>query len=131
MDTPPPSGQKWLCQRCGNCCRWPGLVRVTAAEVDQISEFLNIDTEEFIENYTEVTPDRRGLTIISKEDDSCFFLEEPATCLINEVKPSQCSGFPNTWNFPGWEKSCEAVLVDEDSFEDLAKLRDDNYSPQT
>ena len=130
MDTPPPKGQKWLCQRCGNCCRWPGLVRVTEEEADKIAEFLKIEPEEFIEKYTEITPDRRGLTIISKEDESCLFLQEPATCQINDVKPSQCSGFPNTWNFPGWENSCEAVLVDENQFKELESERDKNYFPQ-
>ena len=126
MDTPPPDGKKWLCQRCGNCCRWPGLVRVTSEEVNSIAGYLDIPVETFIRDYTEITPDRRGLTLISKPDESCFFLKEPATCKINGVKPSQCSGFPNTWNFPGWQDKCEAVLVDKNRFEILEKLRDSN-----
>lgn len=32
-------------------------------------------------------------------------------CRIQEVKPVQCRGFPNTWNFPGWEKECQAIEV--------------------
>ena len=28
---------------------------------------------------------------------------------LQPVKPLQCRGFPNTWNFPGWRKVCEAV----------------------
>ncbi len=32
-------------------------------------------------------------------------------CLIHEVKPDQCKGFPNVWNFPGWEEECQAVAV--------------------
>jgi hypothetical protein len=27
------------------------------------------------------------------------------------VKPEQCSGFPNKWNFPGWRQVCEAIPV--------------------
>ncbi|MCM8535115.1 MAG: YkgJ family cysteine cluster protein [Lentisphaeraceae bacterium] len=124
MDEKPPEGKKWLCQRCGNCCRWPGLVRVTDSEVDAIADYLGMDTAKFIEEYTDVTPDRRGLTIISKEDESCFFLEEPNICKINDVKPIQCSGFPNTWNFPKWEESCEAILVKEENFEVEVNRRD-------
>lgn len=124
MDEKPPEGKKWLCQRCGNCCRWPGLVRVGEQEVDAIADYLNMTSKEFIEKYTDVTPDRRGLTIISKEDESCFFLEEPNICLINDVKPIQCGGFPNTWNFPGWEKSCEAILIPEINFDKEVKKRD-------
>ena len=127
MDTPPPDGKKWLCQRCGNCCRWPGLVRISEDEADNIASFLKITTSEFIEKYTELTPDRRSLGIISKPDNSCFFLKEPAICEINAVKPSQCSGFPNTWNFPGWEDKCEAVLTDREDFDDEVKKRDDNF----
>ena len=124
MDEKPPEGKKWLCQRCGNCCRWPGLVRVGEQEVDAIADYLNMTSEQFIEKYTEVTPDRRGLTIISKPDESCLFLEEPNICQINDVKPIQCGGFPNTWNFPGWEKSCEAVLVPKENFVSEVKKRD-------
>ncbi len=125
MDTPPPLGKKWLCQRCGNCCRWPGVVRVNSQETDEIAAFLGISVEKFIEDFTEITPDRRGLTLISKNDGSCFFLTEPNICQINEVKPTQCSGFPNTWNFPGWEKSCEAILIDEKDFDQAVQKRDE------
>jgi len=27
------------------------------------------------------------------------------------VKPSQCAGFPNKWNFPGWQQVCEAKAI--------------------
>ena len=104
---------KWLCQRCGNCCRWPGIVRVTESEIETIAAYLKIDTDEFIQKFTELTPDRRGLTLISKEDQSCIFLEGTNVCQIQEVKPIQCAGFPNTWNFPGWQKSCEAIWDEE------------------
>ena len=32
-------------------------------------------------------------------------------CRIHPVKPAQCAGFPNKWNFPGWRQVCEAVPV--------------------
>jgi Fe-S-cluster containining protein len=103
-------------------------VRVTESEADKIADHLDIPVAEFIEQYTDITPDRRGLTIISKEDDSCFFMaENPARCLINDVKPTQCSGFPNTWNFPNWQETCEATLVEERDFESAAKLRDSHF----
>jgi uncharacterized protein len=124
MDEAPPKGNKWLCQRCGNCCRWPGLVRVGDTEVDNIAQHLNMTSADFIEKFTQVTPDRRGLTIISKEDQSCLFLEEPNICQINDVKPIQCGGFPNTWNFPGWQEKCEARLIPQESFDDEVKKRD-------
>ena len=33
-------------------------------------------------------------------------------CRVNDVKPDQCSGFPNTWNFPGWQDVCEAIPIE-------------------
>jgi hypothetical protein len=27
------------------------------------------------------------------------------------VKPEQCAGFPNKWNFTGWRQVCEAIPV--------------------
>jgi uncharacterized protein len=99
----------YLCQRCGNCCRWPGVVRVSEPEIEKIATFLAMKPLDFIDKYCEVTYDRRGLTLIMKESDgSCIFLEGKNVCQIQPVKPIQCSGFPNTWNFPGWQESCEA-----------------------
>jgi hypothetical protein len=45
LDTP---GTQYLCQRCGNCCRWPGDVRITDEETKNIAEYLELSEEEFI-----------------------------------------------------------------------------------
>ena len=121
-----PIGKKWLCQRCGNCCRWPGFVHVTGREIDRLAEYMKIDPEDFLEKYVEVTPDGDRLTLIMKKDDSCIFLQENNVCQVNEVKPDQCSGFPNTWFFDGWQEKCEAELVDEKDFDKLVDVRDEN-----
>jgi Fe-S-cluster containining protein len=99
----------YACQRCGNCCRWPGLVRIHEDEVDRIATFLGLPPQEFIERYTDITPDRTGLTLISKPNHECIFLESNNVCQIQGAKPRQCAGFPNTWNFPGWREVCEAI----------------------
>ena len=93
------------CTQCGTCCKWPGHVKVSEEEIEKICDYLKMDFSHFVENYTELTRDRRSLTIIDQEDGSCFFLKDNK-CEINEVKPNQCSAFPFTWNFPGWEKKC-------------------------
>jgi uncharacterized protein len=103
------STPRYLCQRCGNCCRWPGDVRITDAEATQIAHFLNLSEHQFIERYTRLNANRTGLSIIDKANGECVFLEGLNTCLIQPVKPSQCSGFPNEWNFPGWRDQCEAI----------------------
>ena len=101
----------YQCQRCGNCCRWPGSVRVSMAEVEAIAAHLGMETERFVAERTDLMPDRSSLTLRSRPDGSCLFLEGKNHCTIQAVKPLQCGGFPNTWNFPGWREVCEAVEV--------------------
>ncbi len=96
------------CQRCGNCCRWKGCVKLTDAEIDRIAAYLKLSTIAFLEEYTRLMPDRQGLSLTEKPDGSCIFLMEstPAGCRINPVKPRQCATFPKEWNFPGWQDEC-------------------------
>lgn len=115
------SSPQYLCQRCGNCCRWPGDVRITEAEFDPIARFLGLSVESFIERYTRLNANRTGLSIIDKANGECVFLHGKNICLIQPVKPIQCGGFPNDWNFPGWRDLCEAIEVDPS---DLAKPAD-------
>ena len=102
---------RYLCQRCGNCCRWPGFVRVDEGEIAAIANFLHLTPAEFIEQHTELRPSRSGLMLKSKPDGSCIFLEGANTCTIQPVKPQQCRDFPNKWRFEGWREKCEALEV--------------------
>ena len=56
-----------------------------------------------------VRPLRRLLPVAG----SCVFLDGPNECRIQPVKPGQCVGFPNTWNFPGFEKKCRSHVNQE------------------
>ncbi len=95
------------CKRCGTCCKWSGYVRLKENEITNIANFLGLSELEFIEKYTKLTSDRRGLSLIEKEDGSCIFFNDPPGCQINPVKPLQCRNFPLIWNFEGWEKFCK------------------------
>jgi Fe-S-cluster containining protein len=100
----------YVCQRCNACCKWPGDVRIEDRDVAAISSFLGITQEEFLAKYTRLRTNRQGLSIIEKENHECVMLENGG-CRIHPVKPAQCAGFPNKWNFPGWHGVCEAVPV--------------------
>ncbi len=100
---------RYRCQRCGNCCRWQGYVRLTAADVDQIADFLALSVDEFIERHTFLTSDRRGLSLTENEQGYCVFLSRSGDCMIQPVKPEQCTLFPNFWNFPGFRDQCAAI----------------------
>lgn len=103
-------GVFYQCQRCTACCRWPGDVRLEDAEIPVIAGFLGMSEQDFIQTYTRLRTNRMGLSLLEKENHECIMLDGDA-CRIHPVKPGQCAGFPNKWNFPGWREICKAVPV--------------------
>lgn len=108
------------CQRCTACCRWPGQVRLTEAEITRLATFKGLSEYDFIQQFTRLTVDRRGLALQDKPNGECIFLDG-ADCLVQSVKPQQCRDFPNLWNFPGFEKVCHAIprMVSTEEYERL------------
>jgi len=107
------------CQRCTACCRWPGQVRLTDEEITRLAEFNKLGEFDFIQRFTRLAGDRRGLALMDKPNGECIFLDGN-DCAVQPVKPGQCSAFPNLWNFPGFEKICKALpkIVSETDFKE-------------
>jgi hypothetical protein len=101
----------YVCQRCANCCKWPGDVCLEEDDILRIAAFLQMDVLQFTAEYTRLRENRVGLSLIDQANNECIMLEDGKSCRIQPVKPKQCAGFPNTWNFPGWRDECEAVPV--------------------
>lgn len=101
---------QYICERCGSCCRIPGVVRVSEAECNALAAFLGLSIDDFMELYTRLLPDRSGLSLVSKTNHECVFLED-SLCHVQVVKPAQCSGFPHRWNYPGWQTVCPSKMV--------------------
>jgi thymidylate kinase len=57
----------YLCQRCGNCCRWPGDVRVNNEEVALIADFIDVPLDQLLERLK-----KRELDRFEREDRSFF-----------------------------------------------------------
>jgi len=108
------------CQRCTACCRWPGQVRLTGAEISRLAAFKDLSEFDFIQRYTRLRQDRRCLVLEDKPNGECIFLEGN-DCSVQPVKPQQCRDFPNLWNFPDFEKICRAVpqMVDDEEYKRL------------
>ena len=104
------SPPRYARQRCTNCCRWPGFVKLTEEDITAISQHLGMEESAFIQNLTRLRPRRDGLALIDQADGACIFLDG-SDCRVQPVKPLQCRGFPNDWNFPGWQDVCEAVEI--------------------
>jgi len=103
-------GVHYACQRCTACCKWPGDVRLEDDEISRIAGFLGLAEPDFIARFTRLRSNRQGLSLIEKDNHECIMLEGDA-CRIHAVKPGQCAGFPNKWNFPGWRNLCAAIAV--------------------
>lgn len=96
------------CQRCTACCRWPGQVRLAEAEIARLAVFKGLSEFDFIQQFTRLDADRRGLALMDKPNGECVFLDGH-NCAVQSVKPQQCRDFPNLWDFPGAEQSCRAL----------------------
>jgi Fe-S-cluster containining protein len=108
------------CQRCTACCRWPGDVRLADGEIARLAAYKGMGEIDFIQQFTRLAQDRRGLSLQEKPNGECIFLEG-SDCSVQPVKPQQCRDFPNGWNFPGFEKVCQAIprLVSDEEYERL------------
>lgn len=83
-------------------------MRLTEAEITRIAAFLNRHETDFIQHYTRLQQDRRGLALQEKPDGACVLLEGNL-CSIQPVKPQQCRDFPNLWKYPEAAKYCRAI----------------------
>jgi Fe-S-cluster containining protein len=95
------------CDRCTACCRGPGQVKLSDAEITRLAAFKGMSEVAFISEFTRLRPDRQGLALKDKEHGECIFLSGNR-CEVNAVKPQQCRDFPNLWNFPGFQEQCRA-----------------------
>ena len=83
-------------------------MRLTEAEITRLAQFKGLSQFDFIQEFTRLTEDRRGLALKDKPNGECVFLDGN-DCSVQSVKPQQCRDFPNLWNFPGFEKVCHAI----------------------
>ena len=97
------------CHRCGNCCRVPGAVHVTAEEAEAIAAFLGMDVYAFTEAYARLDDARSRLVLLEQPDGACIMLTPDNVCRINPVKPRQCRDFPSGWRTPATVAACPAL----------------------
>jgi Fe-S-cluster containining protein len=101
------------CLRCGVCCRkYQALI--TRAEEQQIAEGLDIDSEEFLDKYTDHRWGGTESFLLRHQDGACIFLSHvqnsPMTyCRINSFKPSDCAA----WSADPRKPECREGLRNE------------------
>jgi Fe-S-cluster containining protein len=84
---------------------------LTNEEITRLAAFKGLGEFDFIQRFTRLRQDRRGLALQENHNGECVFLDGN-DCSVQPVKPQQCRAFPNLWNFPGFEKICRAVPLE-------------------
>lgn len=69
---------------------------------------LGMSTDEFIQRYTQLRPDRLGLALLEKPNGECVLLDG-VDCRVHPVKPRQCRTFPSEWYVPEFAERCRAM----------------------
>jgi len=69
---------------------------------------LDLTESGFIQQFTQLSRDRRGLVLRDQPGGACIFLDGN-NCQVQPAKPQQCRDFPNLWNFPGFQEHCQAI----------------------
>jgi Fe-S-cluster containining protein len=82
--------QQKICQRCGNCCRSRGSIRVKKEELQTISEALHMEYRKLKERVN-ATPMGDGTFLMSQP---CPF-QRGDLCAIYAVRPGTCRGYPS------------------------------------
>ncbi|MDD4735519.1 MAG: YkgJ family cysteine cluster protein [Kiritimatiellae bacterium] len=88
------------CRQCGACCRWPGYVYLTGADIRRLSSHWKLSEEAFIEGYTRLAPNRGQLCLMVEADGACCFLLPDNRCACYEARPEQCRQYPSLWAPP-------------------------------
>ncbi len=83
--------QVFDCKQCGDCCYGQGGIVLTQKDIEKLSKSLNMDSEEFKKNYTEI---RNEKTSLKSENNSCVFFSKNKNCLVHENKPDVCRAWP-------------------------------------
>lgn len=109
----------FTCRQCGHCCQGEGFVSATPEECRQIAEFLGMEVEAFLEQYTrEVSEEEYWLLDGEGREIPCIFLEQDSQgkyyCRINSVKPRQCRDFPFKWRRAGIQQWCKGFRSQEE-----------------
>lgn len=88
---------KLNCPLCEKCCEYRGDIKITPINVLEISKFLKITIDDFINNYTTEVKGEEPERVIkgTGDKDYCIFNDRQSyKCQIHKVKPMQCVIFP-------------------------------------
>lgn len=95
-------GLEFECHRCGACCRGPGNVWVSDAEIGGLARALEMEEDEVRAVYTRrAAPRARSrhgggpdTVLRQKRNQDCIFWEPGSGCSVYAQRPRQCRTYP-------------------------------------
>lgn len=91
------SKEKLGCNMCDKCCIYRGDIRLTPINICQISKYLKMPINEFLNTYTDRLKNCEPeivLKTIGEKRECILYNNEIRGCGIHSVKPMQCVMFP-------------------------------------
>jgi len=70
-----------------------------------------MEEDVFVNEFTDVSADRRALVMKDAPDGSCILLGADNQCRTNSAKPRQCREFPFTWRNENSANICPGLTV--------------------
>ncbi len=122
------------CQQCGECCDGFGGTYVTEKDIQNIAEYIHVETARFISEFCDISGKRHVLT--QGKDGKCIFFNIKKQCTIHPVKPYMCKAWPfipavvkhpENWNTmanscPGMKKNIPSHILEKIVSKELEKL---------
>ncbi len=93
------------CTHCGQCCSRPGVVYLTDADMEKMSDHFDLPIREVQTRWLTEDYDGEWMIEVERGRDCPFFIEE--RCAIHAVKPQQCQTYPFWPEIVGTQESWE------------------------
>jgi len=97
----PAAAPPFRCRGCSACCRWPGYVLLTAADIAALAGALDMDEAAFIRDCTVLAANRAQLSLAEQPGGACCLLTAGGRCRAYAARPQQCRDFPHRWRVAG------------------------------
>lgn len=78
------------CIQCGECCKGYGGTFLSAEDINNIADHLNISPQKVISDYCQLSGGKPLLAV--GKDGYCIFLDK--ICTIHSIKPRMCRSWP-------------------------------------
>jgi uncharacterized protein len=89
-------GLRFSCTQCSRCCRHDsGYVFLSRQDLTRLLNRLEMDEEEFIQDFCVTVPDGFGnqISLGEQENKDCIFWSDGG-CSVYEDRPEQCRTYP-------------------------------------